>query len=81
MCKLLQDFQEGPLTFEPTYKYDHDSDEYDTSSKKRTPAWCDRIFYHSDNNLSQLYYGRKELRVSDHRPVLALFEVKVRKIN
>jgi len=52
LCVRIAEFEEGPLTFEPTYKYDHDSDIYDTSSKKRVPAWCDRIFYQSDNNLS-----------------------------
>ena len=52
LCVRIAEFEEGPLTFEPTYKYDHDCDIYDTSSKKRVPAWCDRIFYQSDNNLS-----------------------------
>ncbi len=37
--------------------------------------------YLSDNNLAQIFYGRAELRLSDHRPVLAVFEVKARKVN
>lgn len=80
-CKELKGFEEGPLTFDPTYKYNKGSNEYDSSNKQRTPAWCDRILFRSDNNLSQVYYGRSEINLSDHRPVLALFEVKVRKIN
>ena len=51
-CKDLSHFSEGPLTFDPTYKYNKGSDDYDDSSKQRTPAWCDRILFRSDNNLS-----------------------------
>jgi len=48
----------------------------------RTPAWCDRIIYECNPfDLGQIYYGRAELLLSDHRPVLALFEVKVRTVN
>mmetsp|Transcript_10447 Transcript_10447/g.10502 ORF Transcript_10447/g.10502 Transcript_10447/m.10502 type:complete len:84 (-) Transcript_10447:444-695(-) len=42
---ILCKFTEGPLNFDPTYKYDDQSDMYDTSQKKRIPAWCDRILY------------------------------------
>ncbi|KAL2094392.1 hypothetical protein ACEWY4_009111 [Coilia grayii] len=42
---LLQEFEEGPLDFKPTYKFDKFSDTYDTSGKKRKPAWTDRILW------------------------------------
>lgn len=42
---LLREFQEGPLLFPPTYKFDKNSDTYDTSEKKRKPAWTDRILW------------------------------------
>ena len=73
--------KEGHITFDPTYKYDEDSDRYDTSSKFRVPSWTDRILYNDQESMQQVYYGRAELRFSDHRPVYSLFEVKVRTIN
>ncbi|XP_061684559.1 inositol polyphosphate 5-phosphatase Ka isoform X1 [Syngnathoides biaculeatus] len=52
--KLLQEFEEGPLDFQPTYKFDINTDTYDSrlcrtwfafNSKKRKPAWTDRILW------------------------------------
>ncbi|XP_051848148.1 inositol polyphosphate 5-phosphatase K isoform X1 [Antechinus flavipes] len=42
---LLQQFQEGPLLFQPTYKFDINSENYDSSEKRRKPAWTDRILW------------------------------------
>nr|XP_058905033.1 inositol polyphosphate 5-phosphatase K isoform X4 [Kogia breviceps] len=42
---LLREFQEGPLLFPPTYKFDKNSNNYDSSEKKRKPAWTDRILW------------------------------------
>lgn len=75
-------YQEGPLLFRPTYKYDLGSDDYDTSEKFRIPAWTgsfclpritrfdaflDRILY-MGSQLDLSRYSRAELRGSDHRP-------------
>jgi len=35
----LQSFEEAPITFKPTYKYNAGSEEYDSSEKRRIPAW------------------------------------------
>ncbi|KXS18058.1 DNase I-like protein [Gonapodya prolifera JEL478] len=40
-------FKEAPVTFMPTYKYDVGTAEWDSSEKKRTPAWCDRVVYYA----------------------------------
>ncbi|XP_051540879.1 inositol polyphosphate 5-phosphatase K-like isoform X2 [Myxocyprinus asiaticus] len=42
---ILQEFEEGPLSFKPTYKFDRFSETYDTSGKKQKPAWTDRILW------------------------------------
>ncbi|KAI5488551.1 phosphatidylinositol dephosphorylation [Trichomonas vaginalis G3] len=34
---------EPPITFRPTYKFDKNSDIYDTSPKKRVPSYTDRV--------------------------------------
>ncbi|KAE8398191.1 SacI homology domain-containing protein [Aspergillus pseudonomiae] len=65
-------YTEGLITFPPTYKYDIDSDIYDTSEKARIPAWCDRILWRGPC-LRQMEYNTANLRFSDHRPVWAAF--------
>ncbi|XP_054896081.1 inositol polyphosphate 5-phosphatase K [Poeciliopsis prolifica] len=42
---ILEGFMEGPLKFPLTYKFDVGTHTYDTSAKKRKPAWTDRILW------------------------------------
>ncbi|XP_058268533.1 inositol polyphosphate 5-phosphatase K [Hemibagrus wyckioides] len=42
---VMDEFVEGPLNFPPTYKFDVGTHTYDTSAKKRKPAWTDRILW------------------------------------
>lgn len=90
---VFGDFQEGIITFPPTYKYDLFSDDYDTSEKMRAPAWTDRILWrrrptHPDaaaspswSNGRLRHYGRAELKQSDHRPVIAIVDVELAQID
>ncbi|KAG5518681.1 hypothetical protein PMAC_002650 [Pneumocystis sp. 'macacae'] len=76
----LRLFNEAPIDFPPTYKYDIGIDNYDTSEKKRCPAWCDRIFYRG-SRVKCTSYRRLNVRISDHRPVVATFTAKTKKID
>lgn len=85
---LFEGFVEPPVAFAPTYKFDPDTDRYDTSDKARKPAYCDRILYHkhartySGAKLSvnkHFYRSIANIRCSDHRPVTALFTLSVPK--
>lgn len=71
-------FEEGPLTFRPTYKFDKGTDTYDTSPKRRIPAWTDRILYKSSPSIELLSYSSStSVRTSDHRPVYASFHTSI----
>jgi hypothetical protein len=48
---LVNNFAEGPLNFDPTYKFDKDCNVYDTSPKMRIPAWCDRVLMCRDRRM------------------------------
>ncbi|KAK2831720.1 hypothetical protein Q7C36_016806 [Tachysurus vachellii] len=107
----LQQFEEGPLNFQPTYKFDLNSDKYDSSGKKRKPAWCDRILWwmnskprlenadtkhnDADDEQKQLeepldefplrvvqdtYTSNMEYSISDHKPVIGIFTLELRKL-
>ncbi|KAL6105010.1 inpp5k [Pungitius sinensis] len=109
--QILQQFEEGPLDFPPTYKFDLNSDTYDSSGKKRKPAWTDRILWRlrskaapSDGAAEEkawsaeedeeqqeeeeeyplrvrqdLYTSHMEYKISDHKPVISVFTLELRK--
>lgn len=74
---IISQFTENDIIFNPTYKYDKQSRNYDSSAKKRKPAWTDRILYKSNGIKCHSYDEIYEVLVSDHRPVYADFSVKV----
>jgi hypothetical protein len=82
----LSYFHEGSIHFNPTYKFNLNSDVYDTSEKARAPAWTDRILFFVNKqavygNVTQYYYNSCNLRISDHRPVSAVFDITVLEID
>jgi hypothetical protein len=73
-------FCEGMLEFRPTYKFDvvSHTDRYDTSKKRRVPAWTDRVLWRASRHIVLEKYGSCEkMRYSDHKPVYAHFLVGI----
>ena len=68
---------EKKINFDPTYKYEKESNEYAYDEDKiRVPAWTDRIFFCKKEGIKMLSYDCiKTLRYSDHRPVVGTFEI------
>ena len=69
---------EKEIKFDPTYKYVKGSNEYAYDEDKiRVPAWTDRIFYCKNKGIKMLTYDSiKNMRYSDHRPVVGTFLIK-----
>nr|XP_018678915.1 PREDICTED: type IV inositol polyphosphate 5-phosphatase 9-like isoform X2 [Musa acuminata subsp. malaccensis] len=80
--RTLEGWNEGAITFSPTYKYHPNSDQYCwevpgiIGERRRAPAWCDRILWLGEG-LKQIEYERCESQLSDHRPVRAIFTAEV----
>merc|ERR1712096_392714 len=72
------DFQEMPIEFPPTYKYDPGTDTYDSGKKRRVPVWTDRVLWRGEAVTPRTYDAVPDLKVSDHRPVVAQFDLLVR---
>lgn len=78
---IFKGFSEQPIAFPPSYKFDLQSDIYDSSEKARTPSWTDRILFQSPSGgvVSGCgYESCRSIKSSDHRPVYALFRVKLK---
>lgn len=78
---IFEGWHEGPITFDPTYKFDTGTDHYDSSEKQRIPSWTDRILVRSEGDTMTLvedsYKSVTEYYQSDHKPVSAKFRAQV----
>ncbi len=78
--RVLTGFEEAPLQFSPTFKVERKPGfQY---SQQRLPAWCDRVLWRSlppaRFHVQSLWYkALPEASTSDHKPVQALFNVRV----
>jgi len=71
-------FAEGKIAFMPTFKFDKDSDCYDTSHKQRIPAWTDRILFKPYDGIRVLdYQSVPGAQHSDHRPVFGSYRISM----
>ncbi|KAH8997936.1 DNase I-like protein [Lactarius akahatsu] len=77
LAKAFAEFEEHPINFLPTYRFDSalqtDSLGYDT---KRKPAWTDRILHMSSSFVptdQRSYNAHPYITISDHRAVSAEF--------
>ncbi len=79
--KAFADFDEAPITFRPTFKFDIGGDDYDTSEKLRVPSWTDRILFKQRHRSGYLrphtYSSHPEYVQSDHKPVSLDVEVAI----
>ncbi|XP_047991045.1 inositol polyphosphate 5-phosphatase K-like isoform X1 [Leguminivora glycinivorella] len=82
--EAFAEFSEPEIKFPPTYKFNTGTDEYDI---KRKPSWTDRILYKVIANNYENITLRADLisynhvpfyTLSDHKPVVAQFNIKIR---
>jgi len=88
--QVFNNFTEGNINFIPTYKYDPGTNDWDSSDKMRSPAWCDRILWwqkinkysNSTNYVHQQDYKmHPTLCLSDHKPISSNFMFDIKVIN
>ena len=75
-------FQEGPVTFAPTYKLTPGESKYHIPSPDKPkkifnhcPSWCDRVLFSTRIPCKQIKYFSAPVFYSDHLPVFAVFDL------
>ncbi|CAK8671701.1 phosphatidylinositol polyphosphate 5-phosphatase type IV-like [Clavelina lepadiformis] len=79
--QVFKGFEEPTINFMPTYKFNVNSDQYDTSKKLRVPSYTDRLL-HKEKTPETIkcikYDCVTTVKHSDHRPVYALYKVALK---
>jgi len=81
--ECFEGYNEFDISFPPTYKYDLNSDAFDTSAKKRTPSYTDRILWKEQTDTGETtlqqssYSAHMSYKSSDHRPISGEFIVNI----
>ena len=83
--RVFEGFEEGFLTFPPTYKYQPGTDIYEQrpDKKLRAPAWCDRVLWMAQEptHVHQLTYNRSEApNMSDHKAVYSTMRLTIKDV-
>ena len=68
---------EGNITFNPTYKFMKDSNNYiNVKMKTKIPSYTDRIFYGKNKGITNIYYNSiNNIKYSSHKPIIGVFEI------
>jgi synaptojanin len=68
-------YEEGPILFRPTYKYDVGTDDFDTSEKMRVPAWTGNVSLKTQDTipLSLLNYPSDRILFRGQQLDLAMY--------
>ncbi|KAJ3324931.1 hypothetical protein HDV06_005519 [Boothiomyces sp. JEL0866] len=76
--RVFTGFEEAPIAFNPTYKYDFGTNVYDTRI-----LWLNNPLHLDDPDWIKCtsYISCDQIKLSDHKPVAATFDTKIRKIN
>lgn len=91
---VFQGMREANIKFPPSYKFDRGKvglQGYDSSEKKRVPAWCDRVIFRDSRNGTSTqckltcpvvasvswYDACMDVKDSDHKPVRCMFSVDI----
>lgn len=81
--KCFDSFNEEEIKFPPTYKYDLNSNNFDSSSKQRMPAYTDRVLWRENTEdeskaIAQISYSsHMSYSSSDHKPISAEFIIEI----
>ena len=82
-CRALEGFREHAITFNPTYKYEKNSEHYDSSSKPSPPGWTDRIIFRCrlPHTAESQRYWSPTVAFTHHQPVLGILKLSLLTIN